>query len=52
MEYFVTVEGVVSTVYRITAANEVAASREAQDNFKSEYKTDNAVAVRANKIGG
>ena len=51
-QYSVTVEGVVSSVYRITAANEVFASREAQKQFKEEYKVDRAVAVRANKIGG
>tara|TARA_R110000787_G_scaffold12727_4_gene40893 strand:+ start:822 stop:992 length:171 start_codon:yes stop_codon:yes gene_type:complete len=50
-QYFVTVEGVVSSVYRITAENEVYASREAQEQFKAEYKANLAVAVRTSKIG-
>ena len=32
-QYFVTVEGAVSDVYRVTAANEVYASRDAQAQF-------------------
>jgi|TARA_R110000824_G_scaffold102077_1_gene242213 hypothetical protein len=48
-EYFITVEGVVSDVYRITAANEVYASREAQEQFKAKHKSDCAITVRVNK---
>jgi len=49
-QYFITVEGVVSDVYRITAANEVYASREAQEQFKAKYKADRAITVRTNKL--
>ena len=49
-QYFITVEGVVSDVYRITAANEVYASREAQEQFKAKYKADCAITVRTNKL--
>ena len=48
--YFVTVEGVVSDVYRITAANEVYASRDAQAQFRARYKADRAVTVLTNQI--
>ena len=49
--YFVTVEGVVSDVYRITAANEAYASRDAQAKFCERYKADRAVTVLTNQIG-
>ena len=49
-QYFVTVEGVVSDVYRITAANEVYASRDAQAQFCKRYKADRAVTVLTNEI--
>jgi hypothetical protein len=49
-EYFITVEGVVSDVYRITAANEVYASREAQEQFKAEYGVDKAIVALTNEI--
>lgn len=49
--YFVTVEGVVSDVYRITAANEVYASRDAQAQFRARYKADRAVTVLTSQIG-
>ena len=48
--YFVTVEGVVSDVYRITAANEVYASRDAQAQFCKRYKADRAITVLTNEI--
>ncbi len=48
--YFVTVEGVVSDVYRITAANEAYASRDAQAKFCERYKADRAVTVLTNEI--
>ena len=49
-QYFITVEGVVSDVYRITAANEVYASREAQEQFKAKHNADCAITVRVNKL--
>ena len=49
-QYFITVEGVVSDVYRITAANEVYASREAQEQFKAKHNVDCAITVRVNKL--
>jgi hypothetical protein len=48
--YFVTVEGVVSDVYRITAANEVYASRDAQAKFCENHRADRAVTVLTNEI--
>ena len=48
--YFVTVEGVVSDVYRVTAANEVYASRDAQAQFCKRYKADRAITVLTNEI--
>ena len=50
-QYFVTVEGVVSDVYRVTAANEAYASRDAQAKFRERYKADRAVTVLTNQIG-
>ena len=50
-QYFVTVEGVVSDVYRVTAANEVYASREAQKQFRERYRADRAITALINQIG-
>ena len=48
--YFVTVEGVVSDVYRVTAANEAYASRDAQAKFCERYKADRAITALINEI--
>lgn len=47
--YYITVEGMVSRVICVDAANEAEAIKWAEADFKSALGADNAVAVTANE---